>query len=444
MTRPANRVTSATAYAALALLLLGHADLLRGQAPADQRSGRAFDQAVPEVIVGPEVVGYLGPPRHLEEFETLALERHPAITRAWAEVRAAEGQAVQARLYPNPTLGFGVPQFAGDESQYNLTVTQEIVTGRKRQLSSATEWQNVERARFAVQQTEFQVLTTVRQQFYAVLAAQKRVEVLNQLVTVSQRSRDLGEAQVRVGDATRTDLLLLEIELNKAEVALMTATTALETRRAQLAAATGDRLLVVNEISGELEADLPAITIMDAQQEALLANARVAAAEAEIRRSQLALRRAVVEPVPTLEVMGGYQYQAQPIHDQATMQVNVSVPLWNRNQGNIRSARANVQRAQAERQEVTINLSNEVADALRRFQSAEQWVHRYRSAILPRSRESLELAQGLYEQGEIDFLRLLQTQRAMIEANLDYIDAQENRWTAAAELAGLLQLEQFP
>ena len=35
-------------------------------------------------------------------------------------------------------------------------------------------------------------------------------------------------------------------------------------------------------------------------------------------------------------------------------------------------------------------------------------------------------------------------QRAVVEANLGYIDALEARWFAAAELAGLAQIEAFP
>jgi hypothetical protein len=39
---------------------------------------------------------------------------------------------------------------------------------------------------------------------------------------------------------------------------------------------------------------------------------------------------------------------------------------------------------------------------------------------------------------------LLQTQRSVFEANLDYVSALENRLRAAAVIAGLLQMDQFP
>jgi outer membrane protein TolC len=54
------------------------------------------------------------------------------------------------------------------------------------------------------------------------------------------------------------------------------------------------------------------------------------------------------------------------------------------------------------------------------------------------------LTKDLHRRGEVDFLRYLAAQRALLDASLAYINAQESRWLAAAEVAGLLQSETFP
>ena len=69
---------------------------------------------------------------------------------------------------------------------------------------------------------------------------------------------------------------------------------------------------------------------------------------------------------------------------------------------------------------------------------------RYEKEILPRANELLKIAQQGYAAGQFDFLRLLQAQRVLLETNLTYVNAQETRWQAAAQIAGLLQTEQFP
>jgi outer membrane protein TolC len=89
-------------------------------------------------------------------------------------------------------------------------------------------------------------------------------------------------------------------------------------------------------------------------------------------------------------------------------------------------------------------LANNAASAIGRYLTARQLVERYETAILPSAVELQDISARLYKEGQIDFLRYLNSQRALLDASLAYIDAQEARWAAGAEVAGLLQSEQFP
>jgi cobalt-zinc-cadmium efflux system outer membrane protein len=120
------------------------------------------------------------------------------------------------------------------------------------------------------------------------------------------------------------------------------------------------------------------------------------------------------------------------------------IPLWNRNQGNIRAAAANVGVAGAQLNRVENDLANTTAQALGRYLTAKQLAERYERIILPSAVELQDISAQLYNQSQIDFLRYLNAQRALLDSNLSYLGAQEARWTAAAEVAGLLQSERFP
>jgi cobalt-zinc-cadmium efflux system outer membrane protein len=384
-------------------------------------------------------------PARLDELEQLAEQNHPQIVAAWNGIRSAEGKAIQARLYPNPVVGAASPQLAGSESQYNVFFQQDILTGGKLRLSTAAACQEIEQARLSLVRARFDVLTGVRRQFYATLAAQNRAAVLDDLVALAARSHKIGEALLKGGEGTRTDTLLLEVELHKAQVAQQNARTVFETGRRQLAAAIGLPQMPLDSLYGDLSAELPQLSLDEVQQGAATLNAKVGIAELEVHRSRILLDRAIVEPSPTFNLMAGYQYQVSPaVHDQGIMQATMTVPLWDRNQGNIRSAQAQVGRAEAEVRRVQVELAAEAAQAMSRFVAAQQLADKYRQDILPKSRESVDLTQRLYEQGQIDFLRLLSAQRTLSEVNLSYIDAQAIRWDAAAEIANLLQVEEFP
>jgi cobalt-zinc-cadmium efflux system outer membrane protein len=71
-------------------------------------------------------------------------------------------------------------------------------------------------------------------------------------------------------------------------------------------------------------------------------------------------------------------------------------------------------------------------------------VRTFEQSILPDARRTVSLVLQGYQQGQLELVRLLEAQRALFEANLDYIDAEQDRLSSAADLANLLQLEQFP
>ncbi len=383
-------------------------------------------------------------PARLEDFEKSALTNHPQIAAAAQAVQVAEGKAWQTRLYPNPMVGVGSPQLGGSESQYQAFLSQDILTGKKKRLDQAAACQEVEQARLALTRARFDVLTAVRRRFFEALAAQNRVAVQGDLVKLAQRSKEIGDALFKGGEGTKTDTLLLEIELDRAQVALATDQTILDATKRRLATATGTPGLPIDVLYGDLAAESLQIEFDQAQEEAAFLNAQTGIAQAEAERARILLRRAIVEPYPTFNAMGGYMRQFEGIEHMGMFQVTMTLPVWNRNQGGKAAAQAYVGQADANVRRVQFELSGQAAEAVGRYRAAVILVQRFQSDILPKSRETVELTQRLYQQGQIDFLRLLQAQKTLNDVNLGYIDAHAARWDAAAELGSLLQLEQFP
>jgi outer membrane protein, heavy metal efflux system len=390
---------------------------------------------------------YDTPGTTIEQISQVALANSPAIREAQNQAVAARARALQASLYPNPTIGTASPQLAGNQTQYNAYIIQDLVTKGKIRLNTAAAERAAREAELALVRARFDLLTTVRQRFYTALATQQRVEVLDRMVSIAQTARDMGQRLLDAGVGTRGDVLLLQIELSRAEAELKNAHTLAETSRRQLAAATGLIGLPIDHVEGDLKQALPNYELLAVQQGVIERNALARSAAVEIDRSQFVLRRAEVEPFPNLNIMGGYQNQlpgAFAPESQALYQVQMVVPLFNRNQGNIRAAQAGVATAMAQLNRVQAELANATAAALGRYLTAQQFAERYEKEIVPSAVQVQSITAKLYKEGQIDFLRYLAAQRALLDASLSYISAQEARWTAAAEVAGLLQSEQFP
>ena len=185
---------------------------------------------------------------------------------------------------------------------------------------------------------------------------------------------------------------------------------------------------------------------MKTLQEAVVqANAQPRAAEANIARAQWMLERAAVQPIPNINLMGGYQRQVGiPAMDQGLVQVMMTVPLFDRNQGNIRSARADIASSRADLRVIELELATQAAQAVATYRTSQRLVEWYEEYILPKARETVSLTQALYARGEVTFLSLLQAQRILTETELAFVESQADRWNGAVTISDLLQLEEFP
>jgi cobalt-zinc-cadmium efflux system outer membrane protein len=397
------------------------------------------------LINEPRQPGDGGSGETLDVYARLAMQIHPRIRAAVLAVEAARGLAVQARLYPNPMVAGGSPQANGAYSQWNGFITQDIVTARKLTLQQQAALREVDVKSFELIRARFDVLTGTRQAFYSLLVAQRRRDILEMLYEVTERSADVSQRLAAGGEAGRTDTLFFTIARDQAAVRLQNAGVYVETGRRELAAAVGEPERTIERIAGELSSPLPDFDLPALQRAVVSLNAKPRAARAAIERNRWLLRRARVQPIPDVNLLGGYQDQVDfPPQPQGLMQVMIEVPLFNRNQGNVRAATARISEAMADFRQVELELAMLTAEAVAGYRTGQQLVRKYERDILPAARENLELTQQLYAAGEVSFLSLFEAQRVLVDTELAYLDALERRWTHAVMIADLLQLEGFP
>ncbi len=126
--------------------------------------------------------------------------------------------------------------------------------------------------------------------------------------------------------------------------------------------------------------------------------------------------------------------------DEGLLDVGVvlPLPLFNRNQGNIVAAQANLVAAQREVERVEFDLRNRFAVAFGQFVNARRQVDSYANAILPNGEESLRLIRLGLRDGEFGYLTLLTAQRTYFNDNLEYLSGLQEFWARAVELDGML------
>lgn len=381
----------------------------------------------------------------VEELVELAVNYNPIIRRETAQIEQALGARLQAGLYENPYFFTNNPQvFGGQVSFVNFGYRQNIIVKGKRRLEKAAADQFVRRETADYRLERAELMTDVRQQFYTTLAAKHRVHLAQYLTMIAQRGVTGARQLEKAGEGTLTDVLLLDTEFQRAQIRLQNAETTFQGELKELAAVVGVPDFVIHDVAGTLFEVPPQFNEPDVQAFIAEGSSYAERARADITQKQIELRRAEVEPYPDLQIGPHFNTGTAAGGTQYWLTVEFLIPTWNLNQGNIRRSSAEVHKSVAQRQVTRNELSREVSELFAEHRAARDRAEIIRTQILPNAQEAQHLIQEAYVKRVFNVNRLLKSQQNLAAVSSDYFDAAEKAWTTAAELAGMLQLEQFP
>ncbi len=383
----------------------------------------------------------------LAALEQLAMQNNPTLVEAKLLVEASRAKAQQARLWPNPTVGYVGDQIGqkGTAGEFQgAFISQEIITAHKRKLSGDKYDQQARTAEFRAAEQQLKVLNGVRMHYFKTLAAARRIGLRQALVdNAAEEYRTTLEA-FNTGFKDKAQVLLAENEMRKAQVELQTEKNHYNLLWRELAALVGVPDLPCAALAGQLEPQGPALDWQASLSRILEDSPEVLAARSHVAFDQIALQREKVEPIPNIHVQSGVGYNFPDRETVAQVQVKFQLPIWNRNQGNIRSTQADLVDAVASLGVLQNDLLSQVEDVLGRYLAARQMEEKVRTQILPTAQRALDVVRSAYIPGVVDISTLLQAQRSLSETSLNYYETLEDVWTTAAEIAKLLQLERFP
>jgi cobalt-zinc-cadmium efflux system outer membrane protein len=119
-------------------------------------------------------------------------------------------------------------------------------------------------------------------------------------------------------------------------------------------------------------------------------------------------------------------------------EASVEIPIFNRNQGSIGAARADMERAEQEKTRVALTLRERAATVVDEYANAKLMAVEYRDEILPHAKKAYSLLVDKYGLMLASYPRVLEAQRKLYELEIDYIAALEGVWTNGLALEGYL------
>lgn len=411
-----------------------------GVSTADVSPANLPTEIIVDGMIDAEATVPAGQDNTLQQLESIALAGHPAIIAARGQVEQARGQYVQAGLPLNPVFQYQGDEIGNESSGglHSIRLSQQFVTANKLGLAQQVQAHVIAQRQADLQRAELEVLTRVRIAFIRTWIAQQRAELSNQIVELTEQSVQSARALLEAQEVSKVALLQTQVESQQARIVAENAATQLAANRRALAAAVGLQQLspglLVSDEMNELKERPWELMI----EEITSISPELSAAGSRLQQARWALQLACAQVTPN--VTGQFGAGVDSFSEQAYAAIGVSVPLpvRNRNQGNIRSARAGITTAAARTESTRLDLQSRLADAVGRYQTARERHTRLRTQLLPNAEETFELSRVAFDAGESNYLELLTAQRTLVTTELRILTALEQAKQASAEIDGLL------
>ncbi len=434
-------VAGRTPTAALFMIcLLGGLALIADRLPAAERV--PHEAELPEPVVGEEIVrGSLS----LDDLERIALQRNPTLAQAMAQINSFRGAAWEAGLYPNPTIGYEAEQIGAEGTPGEFQggfVQQKIITAGKLRLSRAKYSQKAFEGRIIAAGQQLVVLNGVRARFYELLAVRRMIDLRRDLLRNSEENLRTTREMFNTGLANESEVLLAEIELNRAQIALADQENNYTALWQHLATIIGWPELAPTPLAGRLEPETAPLDWDQSLRVLLRDSPEIQAARAHVVFDQIMVRREQAQPVPDvlLTASSGYNFETRNAVA-GQVQVGLDVPLWDKNQGTIMQARAELARSRAEVRRRELALQQRLADVFRQYRTATLSTKLYREANIPKATRAYEVQLEMYKQRRVAWPEVVRLQQNLYQVKSEYTHSLLELRRAEVAITGLLMMD---
>jgi cobalt-zinc-cadmium efflux system outer membrane protein len=379
----------------------------------------------------------------LRQALALTLARSPELSAVSFDIRIAEARILQAKLSPNPELGLEAEDITGsgefsnaDRSENTLQLSQLIELGGKRGARVREAGFGRDLARFDYETKKREVFVKTAEHFIDVLAGQRRVALNEELVQLANSFIPAAEKRVEAGKASDLEKTRFDVAIGSARIDLEQARRDLLSARQRLAAQWGATRPLFGSAAGDLDAT-PSVGSFESLARRLEGNPRLARFGTEVAHREAALAREKAAAVPDVTLRAGGRHIAESKDQTAVIGFSLPLPLWNRNQGNIRAAREQIGRAEAEQATAAAALTAELSTAYQNLSRARAAIGILRETVLPGAESALLATSEGYEAGRFSYLDVLDARRTISAARIQYLQAITDYHKALHEVEAL-------
>lgn len=386
----------------------------------------------------------LADPISLADATARALEKHPSLATFDAEKRAAEARILTALARPNPELEVEVEDILGSgefrdlqSAIYTVGITQLLELGDKRQLRAAVAQAEVEIESLRYETVRREVILETARRFVGLLAAQSAEENARQIVTIAKETVDSVTGLQEGGRGSEIDVKRAELELKHANLQWENQQRQTAIASQQLAGMWGEAKPSFDRASGKLATPAENVPALDSMRDALESHPVVAMAEAGVisAENSLALERQL--STPDLGVGVGWRHDSIVEDNAVVLNFSLPLPIWNRNEGGIAEAEAEVDKNAVLVTQALTRLDLALSEAWTHLSAAHAEHQIVAGEMLPAAEELYASLSESFKLGRTSYLELLEARRSLTSVRRERIDALAKYHRARVEIEAL-------
>jgi cobalt-zinc-cadmium efflux system outer membrane protein len=384
----------------------------------------------------------------LERAIAEGLRAEPGLRAASASVDAARGEADQATKRPNPGFSFEQrEQMGGPDRQTSFGVDLPLdVFSRGPRIDAAAHM--AESSAAQLEDRRRLLAAMIRDQYGEVLIAVRRAQVLDGALVASRRTYEL--LRDRVGEGAtpplERDIALVEVRRLEGdrELALGRIAVAITRLKALLGRAPSSPLTLSDSLEwlASPDASLGSTTVERAD---------IREATADLAAASARTHEASAQGKPDIALFGGYMRMdasfpqlglgptgvPEPIHDifnNASIGIRMTIPVFNRGQGNVAAAKARELTASATLDAKRLAAAAELAAATARLDASRRALATYSGEARGVAQRNLEVVRETYTLGRATLFDVFNEQRRYLDFESGYTDALAEAFYAQTDL----------
>jgi len=347
------------------------------------------------------------------------LRQNPLLLRDQQNPRIATGDLVQARRRPNPDFEVSSESYPLFESNpgsfFNnqelvIRAGQTIETAGKRGKRIRVAQQELAASESGVQDTVRQLKFELKRRYYVVVLAKAQRALAEEILKQFDDVIRINEARYKQGELSGLEINRIRAERLRFFNDLLDADLQLKNAKTGLLELLGiAELNTPFDVSETLVAPAVGVDLLQLQTQALQDRPDVRAERQRLERNRQDLRLQKAEGVPNVTPFFGYKRDFGM--NTSVFGLSVPLPLFNRNQGGVIRANAQIQQQQYETSRLELSVRRDVQEAYQTLQTQGERVRNLEQLYVPSARSAREMAQQSYRLGSLELIGFLDAER---------------------------------